>query len=99
MRPHTVARAIRRPSSTHARKPRGVELSLLGGFELVCDGRSVELSVGAQRLVALLALQDAPLLRSHVAGMLWLEGTEEQVAGNLRSTLWRLHAAGYPLVD
>ena len=52
--------------TTHAR------LSLLGGFELVCAGSPVRLQMSAQRLVAFLALQDRPLLRLYIAGVLWL---------------------------
>jgi DNA-binding SARP family transcriptional activator len=67
-----------------------VELNLLRGFELRCDGESVELPLGAQRLVAFLALQDRRVLRVYVAGVLWLDASEERSHANLRSALWRL---------
>jgi DNA-binding SARP family transcriptional activator len=87
------------PSSSHARKLQRIRLALLGGFELRTGGNRLELSLPSQRLVALLALQEAPLLRSYVASMLWVEGSEEHVAGCLRSALWRLRACQCPLVE
>jgi len=53
----------------------------------------------AQRLLALLALHDRPLLRPHVAGTLWLDTTEERASANLRSSLWRLNRPGPKLVE
>jgi DNA-binding SARP family transcriptional activator len=67
-----------------------LELGLLDGLELTADGRSVDLPLGAQRLIAFLALSDRPLRRSYVAGVLWSETTEDRAAASLRSTLWRL---------
>ena len=73
-------------------------LTLLGGFELACDGRWVTLSTSAQRLLAFVALRERPLQRSYVAGSLWLDSPEERAAANLRSALWRLHGCGIQLV-
>jgi DNA-binding SARP family transcriptional activator len=67
-----------------------VRLSLLRGFELSCDGDVVRLPLAAQRLLAFLALQDRALRRVYVAGMLWLDATEERAYANLRSALWRV---------
>ncbi len=55
--------------------------------------------MSAQRLVAFLALQDRPLLRSYVAGSLWLDTPEERAQANLRSALWRLHRCSRDLVE
>jgi DNA-binding SARP family transcriptional activator len=74
-------------------------LTLLGGFELLCDGEHVALSTSAQRLLAFVALRERPLQRSYVAGSLWLDSPEERAAANLRSALWRLHGCGIPLVQ
>ena len=60
-----------------------VSLSLLDAFELRCDGEPVSLPPSAQRLLALLALHDRPLLRPHVAGTLWLDTPEERASANL----------------
>jgi DNA-binding SARP family transcriptional activator len=73
-------------------------LMLLGGFGLVQRDRGIQLSLGAQRLLAFLALQVQPQLRTRVAGTLWPDGTETQSSANLRSTLWRLRRPGFSLV-
>jgi DNA-binding SARP family transcriptional activator len=74
-------------------------LKLLDGFDLVCAGRSVALPLSAQRLSAFVALHERPLLRSYVAGSLWLESSEERANASLRSSLWRLHRSGERLVE
>ena len=76
-----------------------MSLSLLDAFELRCDGELVSLPPSAQRLLALLALHDRPLLRPHVAGTLWLDTPDERASANLRSSLWRLNRPGPRLVD
>lgn len=76
-----------------------VNLSLLEGFDLRCDGRPVLLPVTAQRVVAFLALHDHDLQRPYVAGSLWREATEERASANLRSALWRIHRSGLHLVQ
>lgn len=76
-----------------------MSLSLLDAFELRCDGELVSLPPSAQRLLALLALHDRPLLRPHVAGTLWLNTPDERASANLRSSLWRLNRPGPRLVD
>jgi DNA-binding SARP family transcriptional activator len=81
------------PAATETR------LTLLDGFELVCDDRAVALPHGAQRFVAFLALSRRPLLRPYVAGALWPETLDERAHANLRSTLWRLHRCTQELVE
>lgn len=76
-----------------------MSLSLLDAFELRCNGEIVSLPPSAQRLLALLALRDRPLLRPHVAGTLWLDTPDERASANLRSSLWRLNRPGPRLVD
>ena len=78
---------------------RDIRLDLLGGFELACDGRVIDLPSSAQRLLAFLALRDRPLLRTNVAGVLWNETTDEKSCASLRSSLWRLRRSGYDLVE
>lgn len=67
----------------------GARLRLLGGFELTVDGEAWDLPPAAARLVAFLALQARPLVRSHVAGVLWGDRTEERAGACLRSAIWR----------
>src|SRR5215471_6958330 len=71
-----------------------LDLVLMKGFELTHGGRRVSLPLSAQRLVALLALNERPLPRLYVAGTLWIDSTEEHSNGSLRSALWRLHRPG-----
>jgi len=76
-----------------------IELRLLNAFELVCDGEPVQLPMGAQRLVAFVALHERALRREYVAGSLWLDTSDERAAANLRSTLWRIHTRSARLLD
>ena len=93
--------AVARPRPRRARQAvsLGTRLTLLNGFELVCDGVTVPLPMSAQRLVAFLALHRRPALRAFVAGALWLETSEERAHANLRSTLWRLQRCNKELVE
>ena len=50
-------------------------------------------------MLAFLALNERPVLRSHVAATLWLDSTEARAAGRFRTALWRLQLPGHPLVD
>jgi len=76
-----------------------VRLGLLNGFEVVSDAGDAQFPLGAQRVVAFIALHDRPLLRGYVAGSLWLDSTEERAAANLRSALWRIHRIEPRLID
>jgi DNA-binding SARP family transcriptional activator len=74
-------------------------LTLLNGFDLRCDGERVPLPMPSQRLVAFLALQHQPVLRSYVAGTLWIDASEANAGASLRSALWRLRRLGFDLVE
>jgi DNA-binding SARP family transcriptional activator len=76
-----------------------ITLALLDAFELRVSGEPVSLPLSAQRLLALIALHERPLLRPHVAGTLWLDTPEERASANLRSSLWRLNRPGLRLVE
>jgi DNA-binding SARP family transcriptional activator len=69
-----------------------VRVRLLEGFELTIDGEPWELAPSAERLVAFLALQPLPAARSHVAGVLWGDRTEERAAACLRTAIWRANS-------
>ena len=77
----------------------GLSVHLIDGFELELDGRPISLSPSLERLIAYLALHVKPLLRTHVAGALWLDASEQHAIGNLRSTLCRLRQIGGRVVD
>jgi DNA-binding SARP family transcriptional activator len=53
----------------------------------------------SQRLLAFLALQAGATTRVYVAGMLWTDFSPDKANANLRTTLWRLSRAPWPLVD
>jgi len=76
-----------------------VSLRLLDCFDLRCDGCRLALPMSAQRLLVFLALRRHPVLRMHVAGVLWPESTEPHAFASLRSALWRVNQFGYELVD
>jgi DNA-binding SARP family transcriptional activator len=74
-----------------------LDLTLLGGFRLCVDGLPVGLPVGAQRLVALLALRGR-MSRSRLAGMLWPDTTEPRALASLRTAIWRVNQLAPGLV-
>ncbi len=76
-----------------------VHLRLLDSFELSCEGRPVSVPLPAQRLLAFLALNEHLLCRAHVAGVLWLDVSDQRAAGSLRSALWRVRRLDVRLVE
>lgn len=64
-----------------------ISIRLLGGFECDCDGHPVILPLGAQRLLALLALSDGGTHRGGAAERLWPDSSAKRASGNLRSAL------------
>jgi DNA-binding SARP family transcriptional activator len=82
----TVESPMPQPSLAHRR------LSLLGGFELACDGVPLDLSGAGQRVLAYLALHthQRPVRRASVAEQLWADAPAQQASSSLRSVLWRL---------
>lgn len=78
-----------------------VRIELLGRFRCSVRGEPQKLPMACQRLVAFLALHDRPLMRTFVAGSLWLDSSEQRATANLRSALCRLssHADRFVLSD
>jgi DNA-binding SARP family transcriptional activator len=76
----------------------GLQLVLLGGFQLLRGQEEVSLPLGAKRLLAFMALHGQPLQRSYVAGCLWPDTTEARSSASLRSTLWRIRRSTVPVV-
>jgi DNA-binding SARP family transcriptional activator len=68
----------------------GCAIELICGFRLLCGDRMIELPLGAQRLIAFLALEGAGMTRSYAAEMLWPDSGRRQAAANLRTALWRV---------
>lgn len=69
---------------------RAIDLALLRGFELRCDGAVVPVMHSAQRLVAFVAVRDRPVRRELVSGTLWPDSSERRAHSSLRSALWRV---------
>ncbi|MEO6082311.1 MAG: hypothetical protein ABIQ18_04320, partial [Umezawaea sp.] len=55
--------------------PPRLQLRLLDGFRLDCDGVQVHVVPGVRRLLALLALRSAPVERTSAAALLWPDTT------------------------
>jgi DNA-binding SARP family transcriptional activator len=72
-------------------------VTLLGGFRLAFGERDVMLPVGAQRLVAVLALRGR-LSRSRLAGTLRPDTPEQRALASLRTGIWRVNQAAPDLV-
>ncbi|SCF85257.1 DNA-binding transcriptional activator of the SARP family [Streptomyces sp. MnatMP-M27] len=73
-------------------------LTLMGSFDLRCEGKSVPISPAGQRLLSLLVLSRRTLTREYTAEKLWPDATGIRAAGCLRSALWRLPKLNRPLV-
>ncbi|SCL52237.1 DNA-binding transcriptional activator of the SARP family [Micromonospora eburnea] len=76
------------PAAGDPAAPR-VSLHLLGGFRLLHGDVPVVVPRGLQRVIALIGLRPGAT-RSHLAGLLWPEASEERALSSLRTALWRL---------
>jgi DNA-binding SARP family transcriptional activator len=90
--------AARLPRATRTGIAAELRIELLDGFSVTSAHEPLTLPMGAQRLVAFLAVHRRPSLRTFVAGTLWPETSEERALANLRSTLWRIHHCDVDLV-
>jgi DNA-binding SARP family transcriptional activator len=70
----------------------------MGVFDLLVDGRQVQLPLQAQRLLAYLAVMERVQPRSVLAGRLWADTDERRATATLRNALWRLGKASRVLV-
>src|SRR5689334_8065121 len=72
-----------------------LEVSLIGKFDIQCDGQAVTLSSrAAQSLFAYLILTSGTLhRREKLAGMLWPDESEQKARTYLRNELWRIRKA------
>lgn len=78
--------------------PSAYRLALTGSFDLACRGKPLPVPHSAERVLAYLALAGAPVSRSKLAGILWLDAPGQRAANNLRTALWRLHRVSACLV-
>jgi DNA-binding SARP family transcriptional activator len=75
------------------------EIRLLGGFEARMGGVTLRLPRNAQRLLAYLAFQDTPAPRTHVAGTLWCDVTDDSATASLRTAVWRVRRVAGDLLN
>src|SRR3984957_2410465 len=75
-----------------------LEIQLMGRFRLSTGPTSVVLPTSATRVVAFLALRPVAHQRSHVAGQLWPDVTEQRARANLRNAVWKANTAADGLV-
>jgi DNA-binding SARP family transcriptional activator len=68
-----------------------LRLTLIGGFALWRGSQELGVATSGQRLIALLALEDRPVGRLHVAGTLWPDYSTERSLADLRTALWRVN--------
>lgn len=77
-----------------------VHVRVLGGFECDHAGGQISLPLGAQRLLALLALREDGAHRGGAAERLWPDSSARRAAANLRSALWRSRTiAGVAVIE
>jgi DNA-binding SARP family transcriptional activator len=78
----------------------GLEVHLLGRFQLMAGERPVTVPHGCERVIALVAVHHpAALGRPRAAALLWPDLAEARAAASLRSALWRLHRRCEGVVD
>jgi len=78
---------------------RTIDIELLGGFQCVRSGEHVTLPLGAQRLIALLAVHRDGVHRATAGERLWPDSTRDRAAANLRSALWRCAQTADGMID
>jgi DNA-binding SARP family transcriptional activator len=74
-------------------------IQLMGRFRLSTGPRSLDVPTSAMRVIAFLALRPVPHQRSHVAGQLWPDVTEQRARANLRNAVWKANTAADGLVE
>lgn len=76
------------------------EAKLLGRFDLLVDGRSVQLPSKGNELIAFLALEPGRRAsRQRISGVLWPDLPDDRAFGNLNTTVWRLRKAVVQVAD
>jgi DNA-binding SARP family transcriptional activator len=86
------------PQPSNVPAPAGIRVQLLGDFAVIVGGDAVQVRLGGQRLLAFLGLNQRPVSRARIAGVLWPSSAAAQASANLRAALTRLpHPAGRSL--
>jgi DNA-binding SARP family transcriptional activator len=94
----TVVERVATSTSRAFDHPR-LEIQLMGRFRLSTGLTSLALPTSATRVVAFLALHPVGHQRSHVAGQLWPDVTEQRARANLRNAVWKTNLAADGLVE
>jgi DNA-binding SARP family transcriptional activator len=79
--------------------PANVAVQLMGRFRLSTGPKRLDLPNSATRVIAFLALHPLANQRSHVAGQLWPDVTEQRARANLRNAVWKANTAADGLVE
>ncbi|HEY6429066.1 MAG TPA: BTAD domain-containing putative transcriptional regulator [Acidimicrobiales bacterium] len=74
-------------------------IQLMGRFRVLMGLKSLVLPTCAMRVVAFLALHPVEYQRSHVAGQLWPDVTEQRARANLRNAVWKANTTVDGLVE
>ncbi|MGW0433627.1 AfsR/SARP family transcriptional regulator [Micromonospora sp. NPDC003197] len=90
----TPAPAPRRPTGGGTARARPTQLFLLDGFRLLTGGKPTSVPRGLQRTIALIGLRPNAT-RTHLAGLLWPDASEDRALSCLRTALWRLRRHAY----
>ncbi|MFE0921259.1 MULTISPECIES: AfsR/SARP family transcriptional regulator [Streptomyces] len=91
---HTQVRAARDGCTVVGVSGNGADLQLLSAFELAYAGSRISLPMGAQRLLAFLAMKPGGTERVAAAEELWPDCKPCRAAANLRSALWHVRHGG-----
>jgi DNA-binding SARP family transcriptional activator len=67
-----------------------LQVFLLGRFEVLSNGSSLQLANDAARLVAYLALRSRPQSRLSVSAALWPDTAQDRASARLRAALWKV---------
>ena len=94
----TIAERVATPESERLDHPR-LQIQLMGRFRLSTGPTPLVLPSSATRVIAFLALHRVGHQRSHVAGQLWPDITEQRAPANLRNAVWKANTAADGLVE
>jgi DNA-binding SARP family transcriptional activator len=81
------------------RRAEGPTISVLGSFSFRSGDRTLALTGGTRKLLALLALRSQPMTRALAAFTLWPDAPEIDASSRLRSALCRLRSSVGDIID
>jgi DNA-binding SARP family transcriptional activator len=87
------------PSASQLLGQSRLAIQLMGRFRVLAGLRPLALPTCAMRVVAFLALYPVEYQRSHVAGQLWPDVTEQRARANLRNAVWKANTTVDGLVE